>query len=258
MKNVVAGSDSSALTAAARSRKPSMRLPIERSRTAHMSSSRFTPVSFLQDPEHDVRAGAEQPAGDPRWDEEELQRAALEEVRQAVRRVEEVQRVARGRRVEHDRVVAAVAVELVELGDRAELLRPGDRAGQLCVDEFALGTSSRVRRVGRKLGDQAVERRLGVEHDRHSSPCGPAAGGGGLEDGGVHAARLVAELLEAERVGQPPGRVDRDDRDALAGRREAERDRRRRRRLADPAGARDDADALALQALARCRRRARS
>ncbi len=41
-------------------------------------------------------------------------------------RVEEVQRVARGRGVEHDRVEAALAVQLVELGDRGELLGAGD------------------------------------------------------------------------------------------------------------------------------------
>ena len=164
MRNVVAGSDSSALTADGALAEAVDQRAHRAQQDRHVLEQVHA-RELLQDPEDDARAGAEQPPGDPRRHEEELQRAALEEVRQAVGRVEEVQRVARRRRVEHDRVVAALAVELVELGHRAELLRAGDRARQLRVDAVAQHVVAR-RRVGRELGDQAVERRLRVEHHR--------------------------------------------------------------------------------------------
>jgi len=66
---------------------------------------------------HGSRRGSRSPLR-----EQHTQRAALEEVRQACRGVEEVECVARRRGVEHDRVKGATAVELVELGDGAELL----------------------------------------------------------------------------------------------------------------------------------------
>ena len=58
--------------------------------------------------------------------EEHLQRAAFEEAEQAAGRIQEVQRVARGRRVEHDHVEVVLLVQLVQLGDRAQLVRAGD------------------------------------------------------------------------------------------------------------------------------------
>ena len=70
-----------------------------------------------------------------------------------------------------------------------------------------------------------------------------------LEAIGRDPARLVLQLLEPERVGEPPGRIDRHDRDLGAARGHPERDRRRGRRLADPARAGADADALTLQQL---------
>ncbi len=91
----------------------------------------------LEDREDDARAAAHELRRDARRHEQDLQRAALEEVRQPVGRVEEVQRVARRRRVEHEHVEAAVVVQVVELRDRGELLRAGDRARQLLVDAVA-------------------------------------------------------------------------------------------------------------------------
>ncbi len=80
-------------------------------------------------------------------------------------RLEEVERVARGRRVEHEQVEVALLRELVELGDRGELLRAGDGARELAVDAVALDLLGALGRRGEPL-DQLVERPLGVEHHR--------------------------------------------------------------------------------------------
>ncbi len=133
MRNVVAGSASSALTPAARSRKPSIRPPA-RGRTTLRSWSRSTPVTRLSTQKTTLVPRPMTFAARPRRREEQPQRAALEEAGQPVRRVEEVERVARRRRVEHEHVEAPGAVQLVELGDRRELLRAGDRARELLVD----------------------------------------------------------------------------------------------------------------------------
>ncbi len=136
----------------------------------------------LEDREHDARAARHDPRRDPRRDEQDLQRAALEEVRQAVGRVEEVQRVARRRRVEHEHVEAAVVVQVVELRDGGELLRPGDRVRELLVDAVAEDVVARLR-VGRQPRDEIVERRLRVEHHRPQlafaarTPCEASSAG---------------------------------------------------------------------------------
>ena len=99
--------------------------------------------------------------------------------------------------------------------------------------------------VGRLACDQLVEGRLRVEHHRpqlalHLDPLL-------LEQGRLDPARLVAELLQPERVRQPLRRVDRQHADLQPLRRHPGRDRRRGRRLADPAGAGADADRFALE-----------
>ena len=167
---------------------------------------------------------------------QQLQRARVDELRQPPRRVEEVERVAGRRRVEHEQVVAALLAQLVELLHRHVLLRAGHRVGQLLVD--AVGEHRVAGALVRRVPvDQLVEGALGVEHHRPQLAV----------HAGVDAALLVAQLGQPERVGQPPRRVDRQHRHLLAARRHAERDRRRRGRLADAAGARADADLLALE-----------
>ena len=211
MRNVVAGSASSALTPSARSLKPSSR-PLSARKNTLRSSSRSTPVSAPEHREDDARPAADDLRGEARRGEEDLQRAALEEAREAVGGVEEVQRVARRRGVEHEHVEAPGAVELVELGDRRELLRARDRARELLVDAVGEDVVARCV-VGREALDELVERALGVEHHRPQLAAHLDAVAG--EAVGVDEARLVAELVEAERVGQPLGGVDRDDGDAL-------------------------------------------
>ncbi len=198
----------------------------------------------LEQREDDAGAAADDLAAEARRPEEDADRASLEEAGQAPGRVEEVKGVARRRRVEHEQVVVALLVELVELGDRGELLRAGDRAGELLVDPVAEDLVARGG-VGRELLDHLVERALGVEHHRpqlalHLDPVGAEA----LR---VDEHRLVAQLLHPERVGESLGGVDRDDRDPQPGGRHAHRERGRRRGLADAARPRADDDPLAFE-----------
>src|SRR5919201_3774907 len=198
----------------------------------------------LEHREHDARPAPDDPGGQAGRREEDLQRAPLEEARQPVGGVEEVQRVARRRRVEDEHVEAPGAVEVVELGDRRELLRAGHRAGQLLIDAVGEDVVAGAL-VGREAGDEVVERALGVEHHRPqlAAHLDPVAG----EAVGVDEARLVAELVEPQGVGQPLGGVDGDDSDAQPARRQAHRQCRRRGRLADATRAGADDDALAVQ-----------
>src|SRR4051794_2708607 len=195
--------------------------------------------------EHDARPGANDLRREARRREEDLQRAPLEEAGEPVGRVEEVERVARRRRVEHEHVEAPGAVELPELRDSRELLRAGDRARELLVDAVAEHVVA-SRGVGRQARDELVERLLDVEHHRPQLALHDDAVAG--EAGRVDEARLVAQLGKPERVRQALGGIDRHDRDAQARRREAHRQRGRGRRLADAARPRADHDALALQA----------
>ena len=243
--NVVASSASSALTPAARSLKPSTRPPSARKKTLR-SSSRSTPVRRLRTAEDDARAAADDLRGQARRRQEDAQRAALEEAGEAVGRVEEVQRVARRRRVEDDDVEAPRAVELVELGHRGELLRAGDRSGELLVDAVGEDLVARAL-VGRQALDELVERPLGVEHHRPQLAAHLDAVAGQAR--GVDEVRLVAELVDARArsASRRAGSIVTTATRAALGR-EAHGEGGRRRRLADAARARADDDALAGQA----------
>ena len=200
----------------------------------------------LEQPEDDAGAAAQQPAADPGRPDEHLDRTALEEGGQPARRVEEVERVARRRGVEHEQVVVALLVELVELGDRGELLRAGDRARELLVDPVGEHLVTR-RRVRRQALDQRVEGALGVEHQRPQLAADLDAVL--AEALGVDEPRLVAELLEPERVGEPPRRVDRHHRDLEPALGHAHRDRGRRGGLPDAARAGAHHDPAAFEQL---------
>ena len=161
---------------------------------------------------------------------------------QPARRVEEVERVARRRRVEHEQVEVALLVELVELRDRGELLRARDRAGELLVDPVGEDLVARARRPARGARSAASNVRLESSIIAHSSPrLDP------VRERSSDEPRLVAELLEPERVGQPPRRVDGHHGDRAPSRGQPQRERRRGRRLADAAGAGADGDPLAVE-----------
>ena len=195
-----------------------------------------------QQPERDARPAADDPAAEPGGAEEHLDRAALEEAGQPLRRVEEVERVARRRGVEHDQVEVAARVEVVELGDRGELLRPGHRARELLVDPVAEDVVAGPR-VGREVLDQLVEGALRVEHERPQLAAHVDAVG--AEALRVDQARLVAELLQAERGREPARGIDGHHGDLLARGGGAHRERGGGGRLAHAAGAGADDDPAA-------------
>ena len=118
-------------------------------------------------------------------------------------RLEEVEGVAARRRVDHDQVEALVAVQLVEHLGRHVLLRAAQRAGDVAVEPVAedplglLGVAG-VRRTS-PSNVAAVSSIIA-----HSSP--PASSGRRVDRAG---ARRRARR-QAERVGEPLGRVDRD------------------------------------------------
>ena len=131
---------------------------------------------------------------------------------------------------------------------------------------------SRVSSSGACSRDQLVEGRLGVEHHRPELAAAsrrPARS----NSAGSTGARLVAELRQAERVGEPLRRVDREHRDLLArappSRRRSpprwsscrRRPSRRRCRPACPRGARRRRPSADSSSASRCdlrRRRARA
>ena len=168
-------------------------------------------------------------------------------------RVEEVERVARRRRVEHDHVEVALVVQLVQLRDRAELLRAGDGRGELAVDRGSRGSprarprrapacatiSSKVRLASSIIAHSSpFTRRLALRTAPASIRCGsPESSRSPSAAASRSAGSIVTTATFCPRAAEP------------------ERQRRRGRRLADAAGAEADADALA-RAGARAGRRA--
>ncbi len=164
-------------------------------------------------------------------------------------RLEEVQGVVRGRRVDHDDVEGPLAVQLEELRDRRHLLRARGGGGELAVDAVGEQLLARVL-VGRQLDDELVEGLLHIE--RHRPQLAARLHVGCVEARGLDARRL-ARRAHAERARHSPRGVDREHEHPLALAREAEAERGRDRRLADAAGAGADAYPLAFQARAQAR-----
>ena len=160
------------------------------------------------------------------------------------RGVEEVQRRPGRRGVDDDEVPpragapvgAHLLVELAELLHRHVLLRAREGARDRLVEGVG---EDLLRLLGGGVGDDdLVERPLHVEHHRVEGAAGRGV------DAGDGSGRVV-ELGQPHRLGEPAGRVDGEDDDpaALLGR--PQRQGRRGRRLADPAGpaAHDDVGA---------------
>ena len=103
-------------------------------RSCDRSPSMSTPVTRAKIEKTRAVERPKRRAVRPAGGDEHLQRPSFQEAQQPGRCVEEVQRVARRGRVEHDHVEVALVVELIQLGDRAQLLRAGHRRGQLAVD----------------------------------------------------------------------------------------------------------------------------
>jgi hypothetical protein len=187
-----------------------------------------------------------QPAGHEVRLQEPAQDAGVEEAHQPLRRLEEVQGMARGRGVEHHEVEALVPGKVEQLLHRHVLVAARQRRGDLLVEAIAEDAAPRglVRRVAL---DQGVELPLGVEGHR---PHAPALRG--VEAADVHLPRAVAQRLQAEAGDQAPRGVDGADQHAAALDRGTQGQGGRGRRLADPARARHDEDAPPLQRVLQC------
>ena len=170
------------------------------------------------------------------------QQAAGEEVGHALGRLEEVDGVAGGRGVHDDQVVAARGVDLVQPLHGDVVVALDELAGDVLVERVGQdGLAGRG--VGGVGAHQGVPRLLGVEHGGPQLAAGLHPGCGEQLVG--HAGLDVAELLEAEGVGQAAGRVDGEHQHLAAqvggghgpggGRGGG---------LADPAGAAEDHDLL--------------
>ena len=200
-----------------------------------MSASSVTPVSRSIAPSARFGPGAEraqaEPAGAHPRPHQQPQRPAVDEPGHPARRLEEVERVPRRRRVEHDQVVAPARPHLVEALHRHVLVRARHRPRQLLVDGVS---QDPLGRLGRRclLAHERIERRPGVQHGGVQ-----AARPGHAVRGQVDRVLAVVGLGQAERAGQAPGRVDRQHEHAPAALRHARRERGGRGGLADAAGA---------------------
>jgi hypothetical protein len=114
-------------------------------------------------------------------------------------------------------------MDLEELLHRHVLLRAGEGIGDLAVDPVLQDPVAGLV-VGRMLLHELVEGRLGVEH--HRPELALHLGAVALEELRVHLARLVVELAQPERVGEPLGWIDGQHRDLLAAGCEAGCERR--------------------------------
>src|SRR5690606_3382056 len=162
-------------------------------------------------------------------------RFVAEEVENAAGRVQEIEGVLRGGRVEDEHLPTPAGVEFVELLGRDVFLRAGEAGRERLVEAVAKDGVPVL--GGDRAGDELVPRSLQVEHHR------PQLAG---SVGQLHSSGLVAELGQAQRVGEATRRVDRQHDGALARERGLQGDGGRHRGLAYTAGAHAD-DHLALE-----------
>ena len=140
----------------------------------------------------------------PRRQHQEAEQAVVEEAGEHAGRLEEVERVAARRRVDHDEVEALVVVQQVQRLGRHVLLGAGQGAGDVAVEgvgEDPLGLLG----VGGVAPHEAVERRRRVEHHRPQ-----LARAGRLRRARSPAARRPGRRGDrARRRGGGPGRSSR-------------------------------------------------
>ena len=142
-----------------------------------------------------------------------------EERHQAVGCGQQVDRVPRGRRVDHDQVVLAAGPQLVQALDGHVLLRSRERAGDAAVDGVRQDGLHPLLVAG-TIGDHAIEGGLGIEHLRPQRA-------GGMRGGADHLHRVVRASggIDAQRVGKTPSGVDGDHDDPATGSRSGQRQR---------------------------------
>src|SRR5439155_3128597 len=171
---------------------------------------------------------------------------AVEEVGDPARGLEEVERVARRRGVDHDQVVAAALGQRAELLDRHVLVRAREALREVLVEPVG---EDAVARLGRRVPlDEGIPRPLLVEHHRGERALRREALG--AEVLGRDVAFPAAERREAERAGEPAGRVDGQHDGTPPFERPPEGQRRGHRRLAEATAAGGDADLMARDEVA--------
>ena len=167
---------------------------------------------------------------------------------QPLRRLEEVERVAGRRGVEHEQVVAVLGVDLVAASPSpctpASRRAPSRAAGRCGCRGSARASRRRARGRGRprrrspsrRASSPRARRRRARRRPRRTAPGRPGA-------------RSLPSSGRPSESASRLRRVDRQHRDLLPARRHPGGDRRRGRRLADAARARADADPLAGEQL---------
>ena len=146
-------------------------MPSNARKNATTSSITSEPTTLRDRAQERLHGHAGDLEGRARRHHQQPEDAVVEQPHEPARRVEEVERVAGRWRVDDDEIEAAFVVQLVQLLHRHVLLRAAERAGDVAVEavvEDALG----LVRLGRVAGDEPVERRLRVEHQRRE-PAAP-------------------------------------------------------------------------------------
>ena len=236
---------SSSWTRAARSLKPSY-MPSKARKNSERSCRNCRPsdaVGELQGDGAGPRGHLQrQAAGHEVGLQEPAQHAGVEEAQQAVGRLQEVERVARGRRVQDHEVEALVRRQLEQLLHGHVLVAAGQRGRDLLVEAVLQDAPPRglVRaRSARPARRRCAWCRASWRTARLRPPAPPAAG--------PARAGRSPRCVEAQAGGQPARGVDRADEHAPAAQRALQAQRGGGRGLAHAARAADHQDALARQ-----------
>ena len=165
---------------------------------------------------------------------------------EAPRRVEEVERVLLGGRVQDDQVVALLLHQIVELLERGQVVAAGEGLRHVLkqpVPEDAIPCL----RAGRVAGDELLQAMGCVEH--HGPELTVALTGDGGHTLELHPLRLRPDRLQPQRGGKPACRIDREHEGAPAMQRALQRQRGSERGLAHSAATQRDQDLLAADLL---------
>jgi hypothetical protein len=181
-------------------------------------------------------------AGRERRVDQHLDDPALEELDQPLGRLEEVEGVLRGRRVDDDQIVLVALPHLVDLLHRRVLDAARQRLRSVLVERVLQDPLARLAALGESV-NEIVEGALHVEH--HRRQLSRLAHAESPQRVALERLGLVAERLDAERVGQAPGRIDGEHQGAPSTARGLEGEGRRHRGLADAATSHADGDAAA-------------
>ena len=134
------------------------------------------PAHPLQDLEHPPRAALEEPEAEAARREgrvdQHVHDPAVEELDQALGSLQEVERVLRGRRVDHDQVVGALRVELVDLLHRRVLDAARQRLRDVLIDRVLEDARAGLRRSRRSARPDRRRSASCRASARRGSPCG--------------------------------------------------------------------------------------